>query len=183
MGLDYSINVKIKWRKDQEVVADFEIGYWRKCWALRTKTMQAARANEENVISYDEDWQLEVKPEALEDIIKTLSAAVADRNDEMFIDSIWGAHSARQIILRQLSRLCAWDNLFARFEDILAYKNIEDRRSYLNCGIIADVICDIEDEIRDIEDEGDYPDTRFNLYDVLMTLEEYEFSIEIINSY
>ena len=176
MGLDYSINVKIKRRKDQEVVADFEIAYWRKCWALRTKTMQAARANEENVISYNKDWQLEVKPEALEDIIETLSAAVADRNDELFTDSIWDAHSARQVTIRQLLRLCAWDNLFARFEDILVYENIEDREDYLNCGIIADVICDIEDK-------GDYPDTKFNLHDVLMTLEEYEFSIEIINSY
>ena len=176
MGLDYEISVKLKRRKDNEVIANFEIAYWRKCWTLRTKTMEVAMANEENVISYNEDWQLEVKPEALEDIIETLSAAVADRNDELFTDSIWGAHSARQITIRQLSRLCAWDNLFARFEDILAYENIEDRERYLDSGVIADVI-------RDIEDEGDYPDTKFNLHDVLMTLEEYEFSIEIINSY
>lgn len=176
MGLDYEMSIKLKRRKDNEVVANFEIAYWRKCWTLRTKTMQVAMANEENVISYDEDYQLEVKPEALEDIIEILSAAVADRNDEMFIDSIWGAHSARQITIRQLSTLCAWDNLFARFEDILAYENIEDRERYLDSGVIADVI-------RDIEDEGDYPDTKFNLHDVLMTLEEYEFSIEIINSY
>ena len=45
-------------------------------------------ANEENIISYNEDWQLEVKPEVLEDIIEVLSAAVADRNDELFTDSI-----------------------------------------------------------------------------------------------
>jgi len=174
MGLDYSINVKIKRRKDQEVVADFEIAYWRKCWALRTKTMQAAMANEENVISYNEDWQLEVKPEALEDIIKTLSAAVADRNDELFTDSIWDAHSVRQITIRQLSRLCTWDNLFARFDDILSCETIEERAEYLN-------YC--YDIIRDIEDEGDFPSDLNNLYDVLMALEEYEFSIEIINSY
>lgn len=176
MGLDYEISVKLKRRKDNEVVANFEIAYWRKCWSLRTKTMQAAMANDENIISYNEDWQLEVKPEVLEDIIEILSTAVVDRNDEMFTDSIWGAHSARQITIRQLSRLCVWDNLFACFEDILSYENIEDRERYLDSGVIADVI-------RDIEDESDYPDTKFNLHDVLMTLEEYEFSIEIINSY
>ena len=176
MGLDYEMSIKLKRRKDNEEVANFEIAYWYQCWTLCTKTMQAAMANEENVISYDEDWQIEVKPEALGDIIETLSAAVADRDDEMFTDSICGAHSARQITIRQLSRLCAWDNLFARFEDILAYENIEDRERYLDSGIIADVI-------HDIEDEGDYPDTKFNLHDVLMTLEEYEFSIEIIYSY
>lgn len=176
MGLDYEMSIKLKRRKDNEVVANFEIAYWRKCWTLRTETMRVAMANEENVISYDDDWQLEVKPEALGDIIGTLAAAVADREDEMFTDSIWDAHSARQITIRQLSRLCAWDNLFAQFEDILAYENIEDRERYLDNGVIADVI-------RDIEDEGDYPDTKFNLHDVLMTLEEYEFSIEIINSY
>ena len=100
MGLDYEMRIKLKRRKDNEVVANFEIAYWRKCWTLRTKTMQVAMANEDNVISYDEDSQLEVKPEALEDIIEILSAAVADRNDEMFTDSIWGAHSARQITIR-----------------------------------------------------------------------------------
>lgn len=176
MGLDYEISIKLKRRKDNEVVANFEIAYWRKCWALRTKTMQVAMANEENVTSYDEDWRLEVKPKALEDIIETLSAAVADRNDELFTDSIWGAHSARQITIHQLLRLCAWDNLFARFEDILSCETIEDREYYLNHGIIADIIADINEE-------GDYPNTEFNLFDVLMTLEEYEFSIEIINSY
>lgn len=176
MGLDYEIDIKLKRKKDNEIVANFEIAYWRKCWTLRTNTMQVAMANVEDIISYNEDWRVEVKPEVLGDIIETLSAAVADRNDEMFTDSIWGAHSARQITIRQLSRLCAWDNLFARFEDILTYDNIEDREHYLDSGVIADVISDIEDE-------GDYPDTKFNLYDVLMNLEEYEFSIEIINSY
>lgn len=174
MGLDYSINVKIKRRKDQEVVADFEIAYWRKCWALRTKTMQAARANEENVISYNKDWQLEVEPEALEDIIETLSAAVADRNDELFTDSIWGSVHGRQITLRQLMRLCPWDNLFARFEDILAEDMLDgSREAYLN---------DIEDILRDIEDDSEFPDD-LDLKEILMTLEEYEFSLETINSY
>ncbi len=31
MGLDYEISVKLKRRKDNEVVANFEIAYWRKC--------------------------------------------------------------------------------------------------------------------------------------------------------
>lgn len=174
MGLDYSINVKIKRRKDNEVVADFEIAYWRKCWSLRTDTMNAVRGKKENVIEYKDDWCLIAKPEALEDIIEVLTAALSDRNDAIFSDSIWGAHAARQITLRQLIRLGPWDNLFTRFEDILACETIEEREEYLN---------DCYDIIRDIEDEEDFPNDLINLYDALMTLEEYEFSLEIINSY
>ena len=174
MGLDYSINVKIKRKMDKEVVADFEIAYWRKCWSLRTDTMNAVLGNKENVIEYKNDWCIEAKPEALEDIIEVLAAAISDRNDSIFSDSIWDAPAARQITLRQLIRLGPWDNLFARFDDILSCETIEERAESLN---------GCYDIIRDIEDEEDFPNDLINLYDALMTLEEYEFSLEIINSY
>lgn len=110
----------------------------------------------------------------LEDIIECLTSAVADRNDELHSDSIWGSVHGRQITLRQLMRLCPWDNLFARFEDILAEDMFDgSREAYLN---------DIEDIIQDIEGDSEFPDD-LDFKEILMTLEEYEFSLEIINSY
>lgn len=174
MGLDYSIEVKIKRRKTNDEIANFEIAYWRKFWSLRSETMRVAMADEDKVIKYDADWLLEVKPEVLEDIIECLTSAVADRNDELHSDSIWGSVHGRQITLRQLMRLCPWDNLFARFEDILAEDMLDgSREAYLN---------DIEDILRDIEEDSEFPDG-LDLKEILMTLEEYEFSLEIINSY
>ncbi len=174
MGLDYSIGVRIKRRKTNDEIANFEIAYWRKFWSLRSETMRVAMADEDKVIKYDADWLLEVKPEVLEDIIECLTSAVADRNDELHSDSIWGSVHGRQITLRQLMRLCPWDNLFARFEDILAADMLDgSREDYLN---------DIEDILRDIEDDSEFPND-LDLKEILMTLEEYEFSLEIINSY
>lgn len=174
MGLDYSIGVRIKRRKTNDEIANFEIAYWRKFWSLRSETMRVAMADEDKVIKYDADWLLEVKPEVLEDIIECLTSAVADRNDELHSDSIWGSVHGRQITLRQLMRLCPWDNLFARFEDILAEDMLDgSREAYLN---------DIEDILRDIEEDSEFPDD-LDLKEILMTLEEYEFSLEIINSY
>ena len=174
MGLDYSIEVKIKRRKTNDEIANFEIAYWRKFWSLRSETMRVAMADEDKVIKYNADWLLEVKPEVLEDIIECLTSAVADRNDELHSDSIWGSVHGRQITLRQLMRLCPWDNLFARFEDILAEDMLDgSREAYLN---------DIEDILRDIEEDSEFPDG-LDLKEILMTLEEYEFSLEIINSY
>jgi hypothetical protein len=174
MGLDYSIGVRIKRRKTNDEIANFEIAYWRKFWSLRSETMRVAMADEDKVIKYDADWLLEVKPEVLEDIIECLTSAVADRNDELHSDSIWGSVHGRQITLRQLMRLCPWDNLFARFEDILAEDMLDgSREDYLN---------DIEDILRDIEDDSEFPND-LDLKEILMTLEEYEFSLEIINSY
>lgn len=174
MGLDYSIEVKIKRRKTNDEIANFEIAYWRKFWSLRSETMRVAMADEDKVIKYDADWLLEVKPEVLEDIIECLTSAVADRNDELHSDSIWGSVHGRQITLRQLMRLCPWDNLFARFEDILAEDMLDgSREAYLN---------DIEDILQDIEEDSEFPDG-LDLKEILMTLEEYEFSLEIINSY
>lgn len=174
MGLDYSIEVKIKRRKTNDKIANFEIAYWRKFWSLRSETMRVAMADEDKVIKYDADWLLEVKPEVLEDIIECLTSAVADRNDELHSDSIWGSVHGRQITLRQLMRLCPWDNLFARFDDILAEDMLDgSREAYLN---------DIEDILQDIEEDSEFPDG-LDLKEILMTLEEYEFSLEIINSY
>lgn len=174
MGLDYSIGVRIKRRKTNDEIANFEIAYWRKFWSLRSETMRVAMADEDKVIKHDADWLLEVKPEVLEDIIECLTSAVADRNDELHSGSIWGSVHGRQITLRQLMRLCPWDNLFARFEDILAEDMLDgSREAYLN---------DIEDIIRDIEEDSEFPDD-LDLKEILMTLEEYEFSLEIINSY
>lgn len=174
MGLDYSIGVRIKRRKTNDEIANFEIAYWRKFWSLRSETMRVAMADEDKVIKYDADWLLEVKPEVLEDIIECLTSAVADRNDELHSDSIWGSVHGRQITLRQLMRLCPWDNLFARFEDILAEDMLDgSREAYLD---------DIEDILQDIEDDSEFPDD-LDLKEILMTLEEYEFSLEIINSY
>lgn len=174
MGLDYDISVKIKRRKTGETIHTIEIAYWRKFWALRTKTMQVAMANPDKVIRYDADWLLEVKPEVLEDIIECLTTAVADRSDEFHSDSIWGSIHGRQITLQQLMRLCPWDNLFARFEDILATDMLDgSREAYLN---------EIDDIFNDIRRDPEYP-TDFDLRELCMTLEEFEFTLEIVNSY
>jgi hypothetical protein len=174
MGLDYSIGVRIKRRKTNDEIANFEIAYWRKFWSLRSETMRVAMADEDKVIKYDADWLLEVKPEVLEDIIECLTSAVADRNDELHSDSIWGSVHGRQITLRQLMRLCPWDNLFARFEDILAEDMLDgSREAYLD---------DIADILADIKEDSEFPND-LDLKEILMTLEEYEFSLEIINSY
>lgn len=175
MGLDYSINVKIKRRKTGETINTIEIAYWRKFWSLRSETMRIAMSDEDKVIQYDADWLLEVKPEVLEDIIECLTSAVADRNDELHSDSIWGSVTGRQVTLRQLIRLCPWDNLFARFEDILAEDMLDgSREAYLN---------DIDDIFEDIKKDPEYPVDLIDLKEICMTLEEYEFSLEIINSY
>ena len=174
MGLDYDISVKIKRRKTGETIHTIEIAYWRKFWTLRTKTMNVAMANPDKVIKYDADWRLEVKPEVLEDIIECLSTAVADRNDELHSDSIWGSVYGRQITLKQLMRLCPWDNLFARFEDILAEDMLDGSRE--------DYLDDIADILADIREDSEFPEG-LDLKEILMTLEEYEFTLEIINSY
>lgn len=174
MGLDYDIGVKIKRRKTGETLHTIEIAYWRKFWALRTKTMNVAMANPDKVIGYDTDWRLEVKPEVLEDIIECLSTAVADRNDELHSDSIWGSVHGRQITLKQLMRLCPWDNLFARFDDILAEDMLDGSRE--------DYLDDIADILADIREDSEFPEG-LDLKEILMTLEEYEFTLEIINSY
>lgn len=160
MGLDFSIEVEFKNKKTGESMA-FEIAYWRKFWTLRNEVLHLFGKDADEFLTI-------IKPEDLRKIIKLLTEAIADRDSEIFHDSIRGGNVGRRITARQIERLCLWDSLF---ESLLWIK--EDKTSRKQ--IIDDLEIDIE--------RFDYEPSSAELEYVLTFIEDYDFTIKIYNSY
>ena len=177
MGLDYSIEVGIRDRRTNNEVAEIEIGYWRKCYSLRSETMLVALKDEDKVLRRDDDYFIETAVDVLEDIIKLLSAAIPDEDNDIFTQSIWGGIVARMITVKQLERMIPWHSLFLRFPDIID-DDKETRKLRLE---------ELEDDILkyieyDMTEAGVGRET-IDLKDILMDIENYQFTLRIYNSY
>lgn len=160
MGLDFSIEVEFKNKKTGESMT-FEMAYWRKFWTLRNEVLHLFGKDADEFLTI-------IKPEDLRKIIKLLAEAIADRDSEIFHDSIWGGNVGRRITARQIERLCLWDSLF---ESLLWIKEDETSRKQ----IIDDLEIDIE--------RFDYEPSSAELEYVLTFIEDYDFTIKIYNSY
>lgn len=160
MGLDFSIEVEFKNKKTGESMT-FEIAYWRKFWTLRNEVLHLFGKDADEFLTI-------IKPEDLRKIIKLLTEAIADRDSEIFHDSIWGGNVGRRITARQIERLCFWDSLF---ESLLWIK--EDKTSRKQ--IIDDLEIDIE--------HYEYDTSNEDLKQVLTSIEDYDITIKIYNSY
>ena len=160
MGLDFSIEVEFKNKKTGESEI-FEIAYWRKFWTLRDEVLRLFGKSTDEYLTI-------IKPEDLRKIIKLLAEAIADRDNEVFHDSIWGGNVGRRITAHQIERLCFWDSLF---ESLLWIK--EDETSSRK-----QVIDDLE-----IDESYFYGGSSEPLEYMLMHIEDYDFIIKIYNSY
>lgn len=160
MGLDFSIEVEFKNKKTGESMT-FEMAYWRKFWTLRNEVLHLFGKDADEFLTI-------IKPEDLRKIIKLLAEAIADRDSEIFHDSIWSGNVGRRITVRQIERLCLWDSLF---ESLLWIKEDETSRKQ----IIDDLEIDIE--------RFDYEPSSAELEYVLTFIEDYDFTIKIYNSY
>lgn len=160
MGLDFGIKVKFKNKKTGESMI-FEMAYWRKFWTLRDEVLHLFGKSTDEFLTI-------IKPEDLRKIIKLLAEAITDRDNEMFRDSLWGKNEGRRITARQITRLCFWDSLF---ESLPYIKEDEIHREQ----IIDDLEIDIECYEYDTSNE--------DLKHVLMSIEDYDVTIEIYNSY
>ncbi len=160
MGLDFSIEVDFKNKKTGESLT-FEMAYWRKFWTLRDEVLRLFDQSTDEYLTI-------IKPEDLRKIIKLLADAITDRDSEIFHDSIWGGNVGRRITVHQIERLCFWDSLF---ESLLWIKEDEAHREQ----IIDDLEIDIE--------RYEYDASSEDLEHVLMSIEDYDFTIRIENSY
>lgn len=178
MGLDYSIEVGIRDRRTNSDVAEIEIGYWRKCYSLRSETMLVALKDEDKVLRRDSDYFIETTIDVLEDIIKFLSAAIPDEDNDIFTQSIWGGIVARMITVKQLERMIPWHSLFLRFPDIID-DDKETRKLRLEELEDIDILKYIE---YDMTKTGNGSGT-IDLKGILMDIENYQFTLRIYNSY
>lgn len=159
MGLDFSIRVEFKNKKTGESMT-FEIAYWRKFWALRNEVLHLFDRNTDEFLTI-------IKPEDLAKIINLLAEAITDRDSEIH-DSVWGRNMGRRITARQIERLCFWDSLF---ESLPYIKEDKARRE--------EIIDDLEVDIECYE----YDTSNEDLKHILMSIEDYDITIEIYNSY
>lgn len=176
MGLDFSIEAHFHREKDNEVDDfDIEIAYFRKFWSLRTEIMWYADKNPQDVIETQEDFLVRTKLEVLPRVMEYLLDACKDRTNIIFEDSIWGEVNGRASVLRQLSRMSDWDNLFVRFPDILV-EDEEHRRDYLNNSLIYDAVISITQD-------ADCKLSPEEFLDILLHLEDWDISLCFYNSY
>ena len=113
MGLDFSIEIRIKDKKTKEVTS-LEAAYWRKCYGIRDEVMDAA-LHSNLTLKYDEDFYLRVKAEAIETINDRLIQALSDK--EVLEQSIWDYFSTRRQTLLNLELLFEWENFIQEFLD------------------------------------------------------------------
>lgn len=111
MGLDFSIEIRIKDKKTKEVTS-IEAAYWRKCYGIRDEVMDAA-LHSNLILKYDEDYYLRVKAEAIETINDRLTQILSDK--EVLEQSIWGYTSTRRQTLLNLECLFEWENFIQEF--------------------------------------------------------------------
>ena len=160
MGLDFGIEVIFKHKKTG-ATTHFEAAYWRKFWALRNEVLR--------LFDKDSDEYLTViEPEDLAKIINLLAEAITDRDSWMFENSIWGRNMGRRITVHQITRLCFWDSLF----ESLPY--IKEDKAHRE-----EIIDDLEIDIERYE----YDTSNEDLKHVLMSIEDYDITVEIYNSY
>lgn len=111
MGLDFSIEIRIKDKQTKEVTS-LEAAYWRKCYGIRDEVMDAA-LHSDLILKYDEDYYLRVKAEAIEAINDRLIQTLSDK--EVLEQSIWGYFSTRRQTLLNLELLFEWENFIQEF--------------------------------------------------------------------
>lgn len=158
MGLDLSIEFKIRDRRTGKVIHCTEIAYWRKAYGLRTYLVNLFR-NSPYLIDSDDDFSFEASPEILTDIIRELSNKVNDIEDDCWTDSIWSPDSTRCQTLRQMSYIAGaegWIN------------NLEDKD-------LIDYYMDAEGNCAPIDSEL--------FEEIINNIQDYEFRVELINSY
>lgn len=173
MGLDYSIELNITDKKTGIAGACYEIAYWRKHYALRSETMRVVQESTA-FIQQDDDYRIVATTDVIPVLIDYLGKTLADRESDIFSYALWDHRMARIITVRQLARLCAWDSLLCEIENIKTIMNLDDRKEAID-GILGDIL----DEIDYYEDKP----ISEKLKEFLVHAEDYDFTIEIINSY
>ena len=111
MGLDFSIEIRIKDKQTKEVTS-IEAAYWCKCYGIRDEVMDAA-LHSNLILKYNEDYYLRVKAEAIEAINDRLIQTLSDK--EVLEQSIWGYTSTRRQTLLNLEDLFEWENFIQEF--------------------------------------------------------------------
>lgn len=175
MGLDFSIHINFKninTLEEQSV----EIAYWRKFFELRSRIMELAK-NSGTFLREEDDTFIETEIDFIEDIVTFLCNEIPDRQSEVFSDSIWGGACGRQIVIRELERLCLWDTIYSRLNDIRDANDMDYRTSF------TFILSELGDIIEDIERDAEYKDSDINLVNILEKLEDYEITLQIFNSY
>jgi hypothetical protein len=165
VGLDFSIEVKIKHKRTKETFT-IEAAYWRKCYGIRDEVMDAALLSDK-VLKYDEDYLLVVKPKTIADIIKRLCDVIND--EDVMKDSIWGTVHTQLITLEQLKSLYLWQSFIDSFSS--------------DYGCVDDDVIDGLNERISLYNETYGANININLADVLTYKADYDICLEINNSY
>lgn len=174
MGLDFSIEIRVKNKKTKEVIS-IEAAYWRKCYGVRDEVMDAALKSN-LILKYDEDYYLRVKAEAIETINDRLIELLSDK--ECLEQSIWGYVSTRRQVLLALEQLFDWENFIQEF---LSAKSDErdvefDVENQMLCDRLRGYIDNLNSQYNGHLDSA-LPEQIFR------NPQDYKISIEINNSY
>lgn len=172
MGLDYSIELNIT-NKKTKMGDCYEIAYWRKHYSIRSETMRCIQESEA-FVEQDDDFRIVATIDAIPILIDFLGKSLADRESDLFTNSLWDHRTARLITVRQLMRMCAWDSLLCEIENIKTIIEPEIRVE-----AIDEILGDILEELDSYEDKP----ISDSLKNYLIHAEDYDFTIEIINSY
>lgn len=160
MGLDFSIFGTIRNKHTNETLWSGELAYWRKCWNLRTEVCNIAQDTmywissykDKNDFDYTDDYYYRCDIKILDEIIKMFCDFLPNKDAEIWTDSLWGSSRTRQITMREMCGLIA-------FQSFADYQDMEDAETLF--GEDVNTICNA----------------------VLECPENYEFEIEIYNSY
>lgn len=139
MGLDFSIEIRIKDKETKEITS-LEAAYWRKCYGIRDEVMDAA-LHSNLIIKYDEDYYLRVKAVAIEQIVDRLIQTLNDH--EVLEQSIWGYRSTRRQTLLNLETLFDWENFISEFTAAKSEDrdiDLEDTDNQLLCNRLTEYV-------------------------------------------
>lgn len=165
MGLDLSINIKAR-KKDSSDYCEVDLAYWRKAWSLRDELLKLFTSNEKDIITSNEDLEIEVPISYLEKVIKFLSDLIPDRNNICFTNSMWTDGQTRLTTIQNLENLCKWDSFINLFEqgkiiDITLVDLFGSKNSIaFDCGTGAE-----------------------SLDELLLNFNDYEWTLVLYNSY
>ena len=162
MGLDYYINLRAKNKKDN-IEHILDLCYWRKHWGLRDEMQNLIRSDENREYKIYDDFPDDCVTSCTTDILKPLIELLLDlekdSENQVWYNCIFSSISARVNTLSQINELILVDYFFDSFKE--------------------DSCVDIE---KLSESLHDYPFLK-DFLNNKRNFNDYDFSIEFINSY
>lgn len=171
MGLDFMINLRFKNKKTKEV-SSFELGYWRKCYSLRTAIMNLVE-DSSYVISSEGDWYIKATKEILQDVIELLAEEIPNVDSQLFANSIWSKEQCRDLTVRNLLTLIRGQGVALAFKEIYHEKDEDYKKD-----LIADAVDNYASYF-----ETEHNSDLISLTSILQNANDYNISVEFINSY